>query len=65
VRKAARANHYRLEQLSAGAIAVTEPRTPKSMHIVSPGQSYQVEVFAPTAGQARRVVLSGAVVPVA
>jgi hypothetical protein len=65
VRKAARANHYKIEQLSDGAIAVTEPRTPKNIHIVSPGKPYQVEVFAPTAAQARSIVLSGALVPVA
>jgi hypothetical protein len=65
VRKAARTNHYKVEQLSGGAIAVTEPRTPKNIHIVSPGQPYQVEVFAPSAAQARKIVLSGAVVPVA
>jgi len=65
VRAAARANHYEVEQLSDGAIAVTEPRTPKNIHIVAPGRPYQVEVFAPTAAEARSIVLSGAVVPVA
>jgi hypothetical protein len=64
VRKAARTNHYKVEQLSGGAIAVTEPQTPNNIHIVSPGQPYQVEVFAPTVAQARNIVLSGAVVPV-
>jgi len=65
VRAAARANHYEVEQLSDGAIAVTEPRAPKNIHIVAPGRPYQVEVFAPTAAEARSIVLSGAVVPVA
>jgi hypothetical protein len=65
VRKAARTNHYDVEQLSGGAIAVTEPRTPKNIHIVSPGRPYQVEVFAPTAAQARSIALSGGIVPVA
>ena len=65
VRRAARANHYTVEQLSGGSIAVTEPRTPKNIHIVSRGRPYQVEVFAPTAAQARSIALSGAVVPVA
>lgn len=65
VTKAARAHHDRVEHLSGGAIAVTEPRTPKNIHIVSPGQPYQVEVFAPTAAEARNIVLGGAVVPVA
>jgi hypothetical protein len=64
VRSAARANHYEVEQLSGDAIAVTEPRTPKNIHIVAPGRPYQVEVFAPTAAEARTIVLSGAVVPV-
>jgi hypothetical protein len=65
VRKAARESHYKVEQLAGDAIAVTEPQTPQNIHIVSPGQPYQVEVFAPTAAQARKLVLSGAVVPVA
>lgn len=65
VRAAARANHYEVEQLPDGAIAVTEPRTPKNIHVVAPGRPYQVEVFAPTAAEARSIVLSGAVVPVA
>jgi hypothetical protein len=65
VRSAARANHYEVEQLSDGAIAVTEPGTPKNIHIVAPGRPYQVEVFAPTAAEARSIVLSGVVVPVA
>jgi hypothetical protein len=50
--------------LPNGAVAVTEPKTPRNVHIVFAGQRYQVEVYAPNAEEAHRIVRSGAVTSV-
>jgi hypothetical protein len=64
VRAVARRNGYRIERLQNSGIAVTEPRSPRNVHIVYPGLAYQVEVYAPLPAQARQIALSGAVAPV-
>jgi hypothetical protein len=64
VRAVARRNGYRIEQLQNSGIAVTEPKSPRNVHIVYPGLAYQVEVYAPAAALARQIALSGAVAPV-
>jgi hypothetical protein len=64
VQAVARRKHYRIELLPKGVVAVTQPATPQNIHVVFPEQPYQVEVYAPRAAEARRIVRSGAVVPV-
>jgi hypothetical protein len=64
VQSIARKKHFTVEHLPNGAVAVTEPKTPRNVHIVFPGQRYQVEVYAPNAEEAHRIVRSGAVTPV-
>ena len=64
VQSIARAKRFRIERLGNGAVAVTQPGTPRNIHVVFPGEDYQVEVYAPTAAQARSIALSGAVSPV-
>jgi hypothetical protein len=59
VRAVARRNHYGVEELPNGGVAVTQPRSPRNLHIVYPGLPYQIEVYAPTAAEARHIALSG------
>jgi hypothetical protein len=53
-----------LIKLSAGGWAAVDPDHPLSVYIAYPGAGYEVEVYAPSAGAARRLVSSGAVGPV-
>jgi hypothetical protein len=55
--------HLAVKHLANGGIAVTRPGRPQNIFLVYPDQPYQVEVYAPTAGEARRLVFSGAVAP--
>jgi len=45
-------------QLSGGGLAHVDPKYPKNIHLAYPDSDYQVEVFAPSAAAARRVVSS-------
>jgi hypothetical protein len=64
VQSTARAKHLTVEHLLNGAVAVSDPRSPRNIHVVFDGEPYQVEVYAPRPGEARRIVLTGAVRPV-
>jgi hypothetical protein len=56
--------HLPMKRISGGGIAVTRKGRPQNVYVVYPNQPYQVEVYAPTAAQARRLVLTGAITPV-
>jgi hypothetical protein len=45
--------------------AVVKPERPQNVYVVYPGRPYQVEVYAPSADQARQLVFGGAVRPIA
>jgi hypothetical protein len=45
-------------------LAVYAPRSPRAYYFAYPGTKYQIEVLAPTAAVARRLVLQTLVVPV-
>jgi hypothetical protein len=49
--------------LPDGGLAVIDPSRPTNVHFAYPGQAVQVEVYAPSAGLARRLVLAGDVRP--
>jgi hypothetical protein len=57
--------HFTIEHLSNGAVAVTDPKSPRNIHLVFGAQPYQVEIYAPSPEEARRIVRAGAVRPVA
>ena len=50
-------------RLPGGGLAVVDPSRPTNVHFAYPGQAVQVEVYAPSPGFARQLVLSGAVRP--
>jgi hypothetical protein len=52
-----------LIKLTAGGLAAVDPDHPLSTYIAYPGAGYEVEVYDPTPGAARRLVTSGAVGP--
>jgi hypothetical protein len=54
-----------LIKLAAGGLAAVDPDHPLSTYIAYPGAGYEVEVYDPSPGVARRMVSSGAVGPVA
>jgi hypothetical protein len=47
--------------LAGGGLGVLDPSRPKSIHLAFPGSDYEVEVFDPTSGVAKRLVASGEV----
>jgi len=59
---AARADASSFE-LPGGGLAVADTSTRTNVHLAFPDRAYQVEVFSPVAGAARRLVASGAVSP--
>jgi hypothetical protein len=63
LKRAARAGGALSRQLPGGGIAVFS-RGSSSVYFGYPDARYQVEVFAPSPGSARKLVLSGQVVPV-
>jgi hypothetical protein len=50
--------------LTGGGLAVYDRTRPTSVYFAYPGSNVQVEVFAPGASTARRLVLAGQVVPI-
>jgi hypothetical protein len=51
-------------KVANGGIAVIDPAHPDSVYLAYPRGDVEVEVFDPSAGHARRLVSSGAIVPV-
>jgi len=51
-------------KLARGGIAVVDPTYANSIHLAYPGSDYQVEVYDPSPGAGRRLVVSGAIAPV-
>jgi hypothetical protein len=52
-------------KLTAGGWAAVDPDHPLSIYIAYPGAGYEIEVYDPSPGTARRLVTSGAIGPVA
>lgn len=63
VTSAAKKQQYFTASLPNRGRAIVKPERPQNVYVVYPGQPYQVEVYAPTAELARRLVFSGAVAP--
>jgi hypothetical protein len=53
-----------LIKLAAGGWAAVDPDHPLSIYIAYPGAGYEIEVYDPSPGTARKLVTSGAIVPV-
>jgi hypothetical protein len=60
----AKGNEASTITLPGGGLAIVDMKYPKSIHLAYPASDYQVEVFAPSAAAARRVVESGRIAPV-
>ena len=56
--------HLFVASLANGGIAVTRPGRPQNVYVVYPKQPYQVEVYAPSTADTRRLVVSGAIQPI-
>ena len=56
--------HLPEKRLAGGGIAITRPGRPQNIYLVYPKLPYQIEVYAPTAERARRLVFAGAIKPV-
>lgn len=56
--------HLAEKPLADGGIALTRPGRPQNIYLVYPKLPYQIEVYAPTAERARRLVFAGAIEPV-
>lgn len=64
LRRAARAKGTVSMKLEKGGLAVFSGERPTSVYFGYPRGGYQVEVYSPSADEARRLALSGQVVPV-
>ncbi|HEU6444437.1 MAG TPA: hypothetical protein VFL61_05195 [Gaiellaceae bacterium] len=64
LQRAARAQGAVSLKLGKGGLAVFSETRPTSVYFGYPGERYQVEVFHPSADEARRLALAGQVVPV-
>jgi hypothetical protein len=64
IQQASREDGADVFPVGVGGIAVVRPSTPSSVNFAQPTVGAQIEVFSPKAGEARRLVESGAVVPV-
>jgi hypothetical protein len=51
-------------ELANNGLMVFASKKPQSVYLGYPGAKYQVEVFAPSSDTARRLVLSGTIVPI-
>ena len=65
IRRVARGNEADLIKLRGGGLAVIDGQYPRSIHLAFPGSDYQIEVFGPSPAQARRLVASQKIVPIA
>ena len=64
VQSIARRQDLAAQRVPHGGIAVTNPANGRNVHLVYPLRPYQVEIYAPTAGEAQQIARTGAVVPV-
>jgi hypothetical protein len=51
-------------KLGGGGLAFADKTHPTSVYLAYPGSDYQIEVFDPSSARARRLVVSGKVVPI-
>jgi hypothetical protein len=59
LRKSARQGGAQSGRVSGGGIYVVSRERPNSVYVAYPGSDIQIEVFSPSASQARRLVTSG------
>jgi hypothetical protein len=64
VSRVAAQQHLAVKPVAGGGIAVRRKGRPQNIYVVYPAQPYQVEVYAPTAAEAKDLVFSGAITPV-
>jgi hypothetical protein len=64
VKRIAAAQHMFVADLPNGAIAVTKPSRLQNIYVLYPDRAYQIEVYAPNAGETRRLVFGGALQPI-
>jgi hypothetical protein len=64
VERAAQSPTSKTIHLAGGGVAIYDPGRPTNVHLAYPGQTYQIEVYAPQRGLAVRLVRDGAVRPV-
>jgi hypothetical protein len=60
----AKQKHFFVATVANGGIAVAKPNRPQNIYLVYPRQPYQIEVYAPTAAETRKLVFGGAIKPV-
>jgi hypothetical protein len=53
-----------LIKLAGGGVAYYRQDSPTNVYVAYPGSDYQIEVYDPSAERARRLILSGRIVPV-
>jgi hypothetical protein len=64
VRSLTRKQDLAAQRVPHGGLAVTEPSNNRNVHLVFPLQPYQIEIYAPTAGEAQQIARTGSVSPI-
>jgi hypothetical protein len=64
LKRAAAGKGVNSKRLPGGGLLVVPARLPKSVYLAFPGTDYQVEVYDPTAGNARLLASNGSIKPI-
>jgi hypothetical protein len=64
VEQASKRENERVDQISGGGLAVSNPDLPGSVYVARPGSKYLIEVYDPSPARARKIATSGQVVPI-
>lgn len=64
VTDASKRENERVDKISGGGLAVSNPDLPGSVYVARPGSKFLVEVYDPSPARARRIATSGQVVPI-
>ena len=64
VKEASKRDNERVDRVSGGGLAVSNPDLPGSVYVARPGSKLLIEVYDPSPARARKVATSGQLTPI-
>lgn len=64
VKEASKRDNERVDRISGGGLAVSNPDLPGSVYVARPGSNLLIEVYDPSPARARKVATSGQLTPI-
>ena len=64
VTEASKRDNERVDRISGGGLAVSNPDLPGSVYVARPGSNLLIEVYDPSPARARKVATSGQLTPI-